>query len=275
MKKITKEILAQTIKKRTAISHKGTYGRVCLIGGNEQYGGAIMLASQACVHSGAGLVTVFTAAENHSSIRSVLPEAMLIDWKKHHQFQDIIKQATTVVIGPGLGLDQFSLTLLKSCLTLLQQTQTCIIDGSAITLIAQHAIQLPSGPTYVFTPHEMEWQRLSGIEITQQNERANKQAQIDLNSIIVLKKHRTEVYTAHDNWLNTLGTPAMATGGMGDTLAGIIGGFTAQFKHTENAVLSAVFLHSFIGEQEGTEQYVVLPSKIIQQISKTMKKFEA
>lgn len=72
---------------------------------------------------------------------------------------------------------------------------------------------------------------------------------------MVLKKHRTEVYLADGIWQNPLGTAAMATGGMGDTLA-------------------AVYLHSYIGERLGKAHYVVLPSELITQISSLMKRFE-
>lgn len=87
----------------------------------------------------------------------------------------------------------------------------------------------------------------------------------------MLKSHRTEIYTTNEQYRNPLGTPAMATGGMGDTLAGMITGFLAQFPDKEAAICAAVYLHSQIGEELGKKRYVVLPTEISQQIPRFMK----
>lgn len=275
MKIISSAIVKKVIRKRSSLSHKGNYGRVCLIGGNEQYGGAIILASLATVHSGAGLVTTITSKDNHTSLHSQLPETMVINWTKLNHYEAVIKNAATIVIGPGLGLEPESLSILKRTLSLVQSHQVCIIDGSAITLLAENKWELPSGPLYIFTPHEQEWQRLSGIPISEQTLENNQNACKNLNGMVILKKHRTEIYANGAVWQNPLGTPAMATGGMGDTLAGMIAGFTAQFEDKLQATIAAVYLHSYIGEKLGQSKYVVLPSEIIAQISTSMKQFES
>ncbi|MGX6978139.1 NAD(P)H-hydrate dehydratase [Vagococcus elongatus] len=274
MKVISKSILNEVITQRPPHSHKGNYGKVCLIGGNSQYGGAIILASQAAVHSGAGLVSVVTASKNHGSLHARLPEAMVIDWENRNKMCEGVNGASVVLIGPGLGLEEESLQRLKLVLSLLKQSQVCIIDGSAITLIAQYKIILPPGPMYIFTPHEKEWERLSGLPIGKQLLDENRRAKKEIDGVVVLKKHRTEVFFDDNVWQNPIGTPAMATGGMGDTLAGMIAGFSAQFQPIDQAVLAAVYLHSYIGEKIGENHYVVLPTKVIEEISLVMKQFE-
>lgn len=271
---ISQKIVRDTIIQRAANSHKGTYGKVCVIGGNEQYGGAIIMASQAAVYSGAGLVTTITSKSNHSSLHTLLPEAMVCDWENFDDHLDIIQGATVILIGPGLGLNDFSLSIFRKTIESIKPHQICIMDGSALTLLANHSIVLPKNLKIIFTPHEMEWQRLSGLDKTQQNVANNTLAAKALNGIVILKKHHTEVYMEKSLWKNTLGTPAMATGGMGDTLAGMIAGFTAQFDNTCHALLSAVYLHSFIGEKIGETNYVVLPSNLIKHIPLFMKQFE-
>lgn len=275
MKVISETILNETITKRAPHSHKGNYGKVCLIGGNSQYGGAIILASQAAVHSGAGLVTTITAVKNHAPLHARLPESMVIDWENREKVRESIEGSTVVLIGPGLGLEEGSLQRLKFVLSLLKQSQVCIIDGSAITLIAQHKMVLPHGPKYIFTPHEKEWERLSGLPIEKQQLAENKRSKSKIDGVVVLKKHRTEIYFEDEVWQNPIGTPAMATGGMGDTLAGMLAGFSAQFQPLEQAILAAVYLHSYIGERLGENHYVVLPSRVIGEISSVMKQFEA
>ncbi|TPR38756.1 NAD(P)H-hydrate dehydratase [Apilactobacillus micheneri] len=273
MDQITKDIVNNTIRIRPNNSYKGTYGKVGLIGGNQNFGGAIIMASSAAVHSGAGLVTTFTDKINLSSLHDHLPEAMFADYNDEETLKSLIPTFNVIVIGPGLGTDTKSLKILNKVFNLIQKNQIVVIDGSAITMIAKHKIKLPKA-IKIFTPHQMEWQRLSNIKIKDQNEKQNMIKAKELNSIVVLKSHHTEVYNSDSVFQNPGGTPAQATGGMGDTLAGMIGGFVAQFNNKYNAVLSAVFMHSKIADELAKDQYVVLPSQIIKQIPNFMKRYE-
>ncbi|MDN6185058.1 MAG: carbohydrate kinase, partial [Lactococcus lactis] len=98
--------------------------------------------------------------------------------------------------------------------------------------------------------------------------------QQELQATIVLKSHQTEIYNARNAFQNPLGNPGMATGGTGDTLAGIIAGFLAQFPHSVETINAAVYLHSYIADQLAHDNYVVLPTKISQALPYWMKKFE-
>lgn len=271
---LTEENLLAVIQPRPQHSHKGSFGRAMLVGGNEIYGGAIMMSAEAAIRSGTGLVSVVTSEKNHAALHARLPEAMVVDWCKKKELLDQLDTATIVLIGPGLGLDDTANDLLSTVLAHQKKQQWLIIDGSAITLFAdqKHSLRFPE--TVVFTPHQMEWQRLSGIPISSQNAAANRIVQKKLGATIVLKSHRTEIYSEKTSYRNSLGTPAMATGGMGDTLAGIITGFLAQFPKKEAAICAAVYLHSLIGEELGAERFVVLPTEISQHLPFYMKKFE-
>lgn len=272
METLTEEILTTVIKKRPAISHKGTFGRAVLIGGNAQYGGAIIMSAESCLKSGAGLVTVITAKENHAPLHARLPEVMVLDWNEPKALRTIIESADVLLIGPGLGLEEHSLALLKFVLSR-QEKQWLVIDGSAISLFAHEKLTLPHPDKTVFTPHQMEWQRLSGIAIADQNEITNHTYQKELAATIVVKSHRTEIYTNKKNYRCPLGNPAMATGGTGDTLAGIITGFLAQFAVKDAAVCAAVYLHSYIGDLLSAKNYVVLPTTISAAIPRYMHHF--
>ncbi|WP_203650801.1 NAD(P)H-hydrate dehydratase [Secundilactobacillus yichangensis] len=269
MEKLTDNILTKTIRVRPKESHKGTYGRVCLVGGNDHFGGAILMATEASVYSGAGLNTTLTDPSNFVSLHSRLPEAMVADFSNRDELTDLVSAANTVVVGPGLGTTALSLNVLRSVFDTVATSQTLIIDGSAITLVAKHHLKLPQAKL-VFTPHQMEWQRLSGIKIADQTDEANEAARQQLGGIVVVKSHQTKIYTPTGSFLNTAGTPAQATGGMGDTLAGMIAGFTAQFADQTNAVLAAVYAHSAIADELAQNQYVVLPTQIIHEIPRYM-----
>lgn len=135
---ITLDILQKVIKKREPNSHKDNFGRVLLIGGNINYGGAIIMAASAAVHAGAGLVTVATNKENLSSLHSVVPEAMFINFFDKVSLTTAISTADAVVVGPGLGTDNRAKEVLEVTLSNISDNQLCIIDGSAITLISEN-----------------------------------------------------------------------------------------------------------------------------------------
>ncbi len=267
MHKLTQEILEQTITKRANATHKGDYGRILIIGGTEQYGGAVIMNALAAVNSGSGLVTVATHPSNFTALHSHLPEAMVTDYTQ--DLTAFITKADVVLIGSGLGEQ---LAILTATLNSVRSDQILILDGSALTLLAEHQLDLPDA-RIVLTPHEMEWQRLSQIEIAEQTPAKNLAALATFKSspILVLKKYQTEIYTADQVFQLTIGGPYQATGGMGDTLAGIIAGFSGQFRTSlEQAVLAAVYVHSAIADDLARERYVVLPTQISAEIPKLM-----
>ncbi|GAY72764.1 NAD(P)HX dehydratase [Lentilactobacillus kosonis] len=217
MKKINADVLSM-IKTRPANSYKGTFGRIVLIGGNANFGGAIIMATMAAVYSGAGLVTTITDESNQSSLHSQVPEAMFQSINELNNAVDLIASADVIVIGPGLGTDVNSVNVLKTVFTAVTSNQTLIIDGSALTIIANGKIPLPKITTNVLTPHQMEWQRVVNIPIAEQNPEKNQRATDHLNAIVVVKSSRTQMYSPTEEPVeNTVGTPAQATGGMGDT----------------------------------------------------------
>lgn len=273
MEQIKESILTDVIKKRPDDSYKGNFGRVVLVGGNANFGGAIIMATTAAIYAGAGLVTTATDSTNAASLHAQLAETMYVNYYDKVRLSALVTEASTIVIGPGLGDDFHSQEVLATVFANTNSDQTVVIDGSAITMMAEHKIDQPAGKI-IYTPHQMEWQRLSGIEIAQQSVEANQQVQQEMNATVVLKKHHTEVYAGNDVYQLTIGTPAQAIGGMGDTLAGLIGGFTAQFADTKKALLAAVYAHSAIAEELAKSQYVVLPHQISEALPTFMKKYE-
>ena len=99
--KITEEILYKVIKNRQSDSYKSKYGRILLIGGSENYGGAIIMSTEGAINSGAGLTAVATHSINLSALHSRDPEAMFIDWKDNN-LGNLIKKMDVIVCGPGL-----------------------------------------------------------------------------------------------------------------------------------------------------------------------------
>lgn len=272
MDKITREKVEGFIPKRKKESYKGTYGRVLFVGGNQQMGGAIILSASAGVYSGAGLVTVATDLSNQSALHARLPEAMFLSMHDLKKLKETVDTMDVIVAGPGLGRDERSLEVLKAVYASVEEDQILLLDGDAIYLHVNEDLPKPQAQL-VFTPHLGEWRTLTGLSIDEQYLETNHAKARELEAIVVLKKSRTEVYYGDEVWQNTAGNPAMATGGMGDTLAGMTAGFLAQFSNQKHAVLSAVFLHSYIADELARNQYVTLPTDIIRQIPFTMKEF--
>lgn len=270
---LDEQLLREVITKRPKHSHKGTFGRVVLIGGNQQYGGAIIMSALAAVNSGAGLTTVITDKKNHGPLHVQLPEAMVVDWYDQATCLTVIQQADVLLIGPGLGTSTFSLGLLQMVLKVQTNQQWLVIDGSALTLLAEAKLSLPYPEHTVLTPHQMEWQRLSGIAIATQTDQLNQEKQHELGAILVVKSHQTTIYNKENIYYNQTGSAAMATGGTGDTLAGMITAFLAQFPQNDHTVAAAVYLHSFIGDHLAQTHYVVLPTLISQAIPQWMAHF--
>lgn len=255
------------IQARPANCHKGNFGRVCCIGGNIHYGGAIIMTTQACIHAGAGLTTVITDNINRTAILSRIPEAMVIDWKNLIEVEKRCLEADVIIIGPGLDTDPHARTILESVISNQTEKQWLVIDGSALTILSEIQLRFNYPHQIVLTPHQMEWQRLSQILIEEQIPAKNLFVQQQLQTFVVLKSHQTEIYLPNGEiYQNPLGNPGMAIGGTGDTLAGIIGAFIAQFANKTQAILAAVYLHSLIADQIAKEQYIVLPTQLIQQI---------
>ncbi|MGT2948802.1 NAD(P)H-hydrate dehydratase [Streptococcus devriesei] len=271
---IDEKLAQKIIQPRPLESHKGTFGRVLLIGGNYPYGGAVIMAALACVNSGAGLVTVATHKDNITALHSHLPEAMAFDMADFTRLQQHIAAANVILIGPGLAEDD----LAQKSLALVQQQissqQVLIIDGSALNLLAQEKETVWQTDKIILTPHQKEWERLSNLAISEQTEAKTKTAlaRFPKGTVLVAKSHQTKVYQGNRMGELRVGGPYQATGGMGDTLAGMIAGFAAQFKSDlfETAA-AAAYLHSAIAEALAQTAYVVLPTRISQELPKWMK----
>ena len=114
---------------------------------------------------------------------------------------------------------------------------------------------------------------LCGLAIADQTPAANQAAQAKLGGMVLVKKHHTEIYASTGSWRLPIGSAAQAVGGMGDTLAGMIGGFCAQFRtDVTQAALAATYAHSAIADQLAENQYVVLPHQISHALPAFMKK---
>ena len=277
MKVIDQALLEKVIIERSRTSHKGDYGRLLLLGGIYPYGGAIIMAALAAVKSGAGLVTVGTDRENILALHSHLPEAMAFSLQDQQLLKEQLERAEVVLLGPGLRDDTFGEELVKQVFASLRQNQILIVDGGALTILARISLSFPSSQL-ILTPHQKEWERLSGIVLDHQNKETTARAlsTFPQGTILVEKGPATRIWQVGqpEYYQLEVGGPYQATGGMGDTLAGMIAGFAGQFCQTNlyERVVVATHLHSAIAQELAQENYLVLPTEISKELPKTMKK---
>ena len=276
MKVIEQTLLEKVIIKRSRTSHKGDYGRLLLLGGTYPYGGAIIMAALAAVKSGAGLVTVGTDRENIPAMHSYLPEAMAFSLQDQQLLKEQLEKAEIILLGPGLRDDAFGEDLVKEVFAGLKKNQILIVDGGALTILARTSLSFSSNQL-ILTPHQKEWEKLSGIAIEKQNKDATSSALTSFpqGTILVEKGPATRIWQVgqSDYYQLQVGGPYQATGGMGDTLAGMIAGFAGQFRQASlyERVVVATHLHSAIAQELSQEYYVVLPTEISNYIPEAMK----
>lgn len=267
MKEITREKVASWIPLRDKHTYKNKLGHILCIGGNANMGGAIILSAMGALNAGAGLVTVASDPVNRSALHASLPEVMFIDMHQQSALAKEMKASDVILLGPGLGRNTEAEKTFHFVLNHMQDDQWLVLDADALGFYAQlNSTAHLQSKNIILTPHLGEWEQISSIKAPAHQPAENQAVLTDSRNILVLKKSTTEVYLEDEVWQNTAGNPSMATGGMGDNLAGIIAGFLGQFHNKNQAVLSAVYVHSAIADELAETHYVTLPNQISKQL---------
>ncbi len=270
-KLITDQFVSDTLKPREKFSHKGTYGHALILAGNTETMGAALLATGACLHSGVGLVTACIPQSGLTALNVSLPEAMFLN--REALQKTTLNKYQAVAVGPGLGVDEEQTQLLDY---LLAQNEPLVLDADALNIIAGNKYLLKKIPQQsIITPHLKEFDRLFGEHQNwwQRVETARQKAK-ELQIVVVLKNQYTFMaLPTGEVCINPTGNPAMAQGGMGDVLTGMIVSFIAQGYTCEQAVILGVYLHGKTGDALAENQGVIAASNLSQTIPKILKKY--
>ena len=236
------------LKPRPLTAHKGKYGRVLVIGGDHGFGGASMLSAESALRSGAGMVTLATRAEHVPAALVRMPEIMSAAIRSANQLMALIEPASVLVVGPGLGQAAWGRSLLSAAAN---ADRPQVWDADALNQLSGGELHLPKGS--VITPHPGEAARLLGIDTRQvQADRptAARALARKFNAVCVLKGAGSLVADAQGRLaVCNHGHPAMATAGLGDVLAGLVGALMAQHMSAFDAACLAVWLHASAGQQ--------------------------
>ena len=264
--------------KRIENSHKGSYGKVLLVVGSKGMAGAAHLCAKASYAVGCGLVRIYTHEDNREILQKALPEAMVTTYNEYNnkQLDELLEWADVVGIGCGMGVSETSKQITRQVLK--RENVPCVIDADALNIIASEMELLQnSNQIRILTPHMKEMTRLLGCEM-QELQQCKFEKLYDFcykyNLVCVMKDARTLICKKdQDYFLNLTGNSAMAKGGSGDILTGMITGIFAQNRNAYQSACLGVYLHGLAGDIAANEKgkYSVLASDIVDSIEKVLK----
>ncbi|MNF32708.1 Bifunctional NAD(P)H-hydrate repair enzyme Nnr [compost metagenome] len=235
---------------RSPAAHKGQFGRVLVIGGERGMGGAALLSAESALRSGTGMVSLATRSEHVGAALARLPEVMTAGVHSANQLMGLIESASVLVVGPGMGQASWGRSLLSAAAN---AGRLQVWDADALNLLALGAATLPVGS--VITPHPGEAARLLGLSTQQvQADRATAVQTLaqKYNAVCVLKGAGSLIADATGSLaLCDRGHPAMASAGLGDVLAGLIGALLAQGMPAFESACLGTWLHACAGQVEG------------------------
>jgi len=263
----TPEIIERIMPVRRPEGHKGTYGRVLVVGGSAGLSGAVVMASNAALRAGAGLVTLAVPAGLHDLMEIKLTEVMTkplpetedvsISPDASSTVQEMLQQADVLALGPGMSTNEDTVVFVRNLISQLEKPTVIDADGLNALVGATDILQKCRAPL-VLTPHPGEMARLMEMTIEQVQDnrvRVTDEAARRWNAIVVLKGSRTIISTPDGTlYINPTGNPGMATGGTGDVLTGMIAGLIGQQIPPLEAAVAGVYWHGLAGDLAAAEK---------------------
>ncbi len=237
---------------RSDFAHKGNMGHALLIAGSYGMAGAAILASRACLRSGAGKLTVHTPKKNCDIMQIAVPEAVLQFDYDDNYFSDAVPADEFDALGIGPGLGQVEGSAIALIAQLRRTNAPIVLDADALNILASHKAWMQQLPRcLVMTPHPREFDRLCGSRSSDNYERLNKAIDmaVRLQVYIILKGHNSALCMPDGKVIfNSTGNSGMATAGSGDVLTGIITGLLARGYHQREACQLGMYLHGLAGD---------------------------
>lgn len=229
---------------RPRSAHKNRFGHVLVVGGDRGMGGAVLLAGEAALRTGAGLVSILTRPEHCGAALARQPELMARGAEDGDAFDDLLDACTVIAVGPGLGRGAWGKGLLRQAMA---AGKPLVIDADGLNLVAANGLEPPRNS--VMTPHPGEAARLLGLPGIEDRPAAAKALSQRYRNVVVLKGAGTLV--AEDGALRgicTAGNPGLATAGAGDVLTGVVAALLALGFPLADAAAAGVCLHAMAGD---------------------------
>jgi NAD(P)H-hydrate epimerase len=252
--------LASSIPRRRHVSHKGTYGHLLILGGSVGKTGAAVMAAEAALRTGVGLVTVASAKSAIPMMAPRLPEAMweplpetesgALSRKAQSRILELLGDRSALALGPGLGTDDETVALVREIVA--ASRIPTVVDADGLNALARKPQAFSSGRALALTPHPGEAGRLLGSsakDVESDRLEAVRRLARETKSHVLLKGYRTLVSDPRGNvQVNLTGNAGMATGGTGDVLTGVLGALLAQGVDIDEALPLGAHLHGLAGD---------------------------
>jgi ADP-dependent NAD(P)H-hydrate dehydratase / NAD(P)H-hydrate epimerase len=256
------ETVRRLVPRRAADTHKGSYGHVLVMAGSRGKTGAAILACRAAMRSGAGLTTLAAPRSLNNIFASSLLEVMTeplrdnaaeeIEPLSDEDWRRLLERKDVLLFGPGIGVTPATQNNLRWLLRNLPIPW--VIDADGLNNLALEIDRLKQAKTApVLTPHPGEMARLTGkstAEVNRDRVEIVRSFASEHRCHVILKGARTVIATASGKvFINPTGNPGMASGGMGDALAGILAALLGQGLTPEDVMKLGVYLHGFVGDR--------------------------
>ncbi|AHM56223.1 YjeF [Peptoclostridium acidaminophilum DSM 3953] len=267
---------AGIIRRRKCSSHKGTYGKVGIVGGSLNMPGAAILSSRAAMRMGSGIVNVFADCEAFSALSGKTPEVIVVksDYSRPKDVTEELAGLDAVLVGPGLSKAAGRRELLLEVLSAYEGPLA--IDADGLNLL-QGELGTLRGKNAIITPHIGEMARLAGKESSFVSHNAMEVARefaAEYGCVVVLKSASTVIALPEGEiFVCSSPNPGMATAGSGDVLSGAIVSLLGQGYEPREAALLGVHIHSLAGRlalyKKG--EYGLLAGDIVEEMPEAVK----
>ena len=256
------------VPKRRVYGHKGNYGRAVVVAGSRGFTGAAFIATECTVRAGAGLTTLVCSSKDVQNVlENKLIESMTITIDDEKVW-DIIKNADTIAVGPGIGTGINQYNMLRKIISM--SNCPVIVDADGINVLGENK-DLLSGlkGRCIITPHPGEMSRFINKKISDVEadriEVAEKTAD-EYGIVILLKGYNTIITDGKKTYVNPTGNSKMASGGMGDALTGIINAFVSQGMNLMDSALISAYIHGKIADDLSDKSYIINARDIIRNL---------
>lgn len=264
------------LPKRKPDGHKGTFGKVLVVGSTVNMAGAAYLAAKAAFRTGCGMVKIYTHEKNRVIMQTLLPEAMLETYGVFDEatLRKALEWADSIAVGCGMGDGETEKSIVQFVLE--HTKKPLVLDADALNIIAEKGL-INSCKNAVITPHPVEMARLSGMPTADilSAHASTARAFAERNNLIcVLKGAATAVSDGSTVIINNAGNSGMATAGSGDVLTGVIASLLAQGMTRFSAASLGVYIHALAGDaaKEALGEHAVMASDIADNAEAVIKK---
>lgn len=269
---ITETDIVPLLHPRKDFSHKGSFGHALIIAGAPNTMGAAILAAKGCLYAGAGLTTAAIPESGLTALNVSIPEVMYVQ-RKDLLLDEALQKYTAIAIGSGLkasiGYALEDVQLLEKLIAL---GRPFVADADALTILVGDdgsLRDLPEGT--ILTPHVKEFDRLFGAHANWWERLQTARAYARQKGIVIVLKNQYTFIIDQQGLvhINSSGNPAMAQGGMGDVLTGIITAYLAQGYRPKDAALISCFLHGRSGDELASVCFNITASQLAEALPKS------